>query len=250
MPTSGEESSGPRGPGFNSLKQAQVVVSSLLVFLVVVGSLVLDQRKAMGNRILMPILSVMLTSANETVHSVFLPRHSKKGGSVARLAAMSVSGGTVAFLFAATCFGVPIRRFLDTINFGFFLSTLVTMPGACLLTEDFEQWKRSYLTLKPQTTVERICSTLLCSSLLGSWLGAWVIPLDWNCSWQAWPIPCFAGGVLGNLVGSMVLVRWLGRCQSKLDEKEKKRKKYELESKKKKQGEVPVCNETNWWMFM
>ncbi|PVU92356.1 hypothetical protein BB559_003752 [Furculomyces boomerangus] len=44
----------------------------------------------------------------------------------------------------------------------------------------------------------------LWGSLLGSWLSAFVIPLDWDRPWQKWPIPGFLGAHFGYLI-SIVL---------------------------------------------
>lgn len=35
------------------------------------------------------------------------------------------------------------------------------------------------------------------ATLLGAWLGAFVFPLDWDCPWQVWPVPCVIGAFLG-----------------------------------------------------
>lgn len=40
--------------------------------------------------------------------------------------------------------------------------------------------------------------------VLGAWLGAFVIPLDWSRKWQAWPIPCSFGSLVGFNVAQMV----------------------------------------------
>ncbi|XP_011861625.1 PREDICTED: phosphatidylinositol-glycan biosynthesis class F protein [Vollenhovia emeryi] len=48
------------------------------------------------------------------------------------------------------------------------------------------------------------------ATILGTWLGATVIPLDWDRPWQAWPIPCVIGALLGYLIAHFVtLVRML-----------------------------------------
>ena len=39
-------------------------------------------------------------------------------------------------------------------------------------------------------------------ALLGAWIGGFVVPLDWQEPWQAWPLPVLYGTTLGNLVGS------------------------------------------------
>lgn len=44
------------------------------------------------------------------------------------------------------------------------------------------------------------------TTILGTWLGATVIPLDWDRPWQAWPIPCVLGALLGYLIGHIVTI--------------------------------------------
>jgi phosphatidylinositol glycan class F len=41
------------------------------------------------------------------------------------------------------------------------------------------------------------------SPLVGAWLGAVVIPLDWERPWQQWPISCVLGAVVGQAIGSV-----------------------------------------------
>lgn len=48
------------------------------------------------------------------------------------------------------------------------------------------------------------------ATILGTWLGATVIPLDWDRPWQVWPIPCVIGALLGYLIAHFItLVRTL-----------------------------------------
>ncbi|XP_077268373.1 phosphatidylinositol glycan anchor biosynthesis class F [Temnothorax americanus] len=42
------------------------------------------------------------------------------------------------------------------------------------------------------------------ATILGTWLGATVIPLDWDRPWQAWPIPCVIGALLGYLIAHFI----------------------------------------------
>jgi hypothetical protein len=41
-------------------------------------------------------------------------------------------------------------------------------------------------------------------ALLGAWLGAFPIPLDWDRPWQAWPVTCVYGSLFGFLFGGLV----------------------------------------------
>lgn len=46
-------------------------------------------------------------------------------------------------------------------------------------------------------------------ALLGAWIGAVPIPLDWDREWQKWPVTIVAGAyggyVVGKLLGTWVL---------------------------------------------
>ncbi|XP_050454338.1 phosphatidylinositol-glycan biosynthesis class F protein [Cataglyphis hispanica] len=42
------------------------------------------------------------------------------------------------------------------------------------------------------------------ATILGTWLGAIVNPLDWDRPWQAWPIPCIIGALLGYLIAHFI----------------------------------------------
>lgn len=38
-------------------------------------------------------------------------------------------------------------------------------------------------------------------AVVGAWLGAVPIPLDWDRAWQAWPVTIVTGGYIGWGVG-------------------------------------------------
>ncbi|KAI4488530.1 hypothetical protein M0802_011533 [Mischocyttarus mexicanus] len=44
------------------------------------------------------------------------------------------------------------------------------------------------------------------TTLLGTWLGAIVIPLDWDRPWQVWPIPCVTGALLGYTIAHFIIL--------------------------------------------
>lgn len=44
------------------------------------------------------------------------------------------------------------------------------------------------------------------TTLLGTWLGAIVIPLDWDRPWQVWPIPCAIGAFLGYAIAHFIIL--------------------------------------------
>jgi hypothetical protein len=262
----------------SEFKRAQTVLSVTLLVLCTIGSLVVDQTSLIGNRIFMPILTILLTSANEVVYGIYelcQERH------LTKRAVTAVAFGLVAFTLGAICFGAPLRRTADTVNWAFFISALTLMPGACLLSDDIDQWKRTYLFARPQSVVEKACCTLFYSPILGGWFGAWVILLDWNRSWQVWPIPSFVGSVVGYFSGSVYLwfslsadLRMHRRAVAQAAAQRESDVEREMEEMKERaqreeenrapprptatatadgdgDGDMPdECNESNWWLFL
>ncbi|KAF5022404.1 hypothetical protein F66182_5544 [Fusarium sp. NRRL 66182] len=45
----------------------------------------------------------------------------------------------------------------------------------------------------------------LVGTVVGAWLGAIPIPLDWDREWQKWPVTIIAGAYLGYFIGSKLL---------------------------------------------
>ena len=44
-----------------------------------------------------------------------------------------------------------------------------------------------------ENTNEQHVRVITMVTVFGAWLGAWVIPLDWDRPWQQWPLPCVLG---------------------------------------------------------
>lgn len=56
---------------------------------------------------------------------------------------------------------------------------------------------------RPITNSEMAAYIQAVSVLVGAWLGAVVIPLDWERPWQQWPISCVLGAIVGQAIGSV-----------------------------------------------
>ena len=84
---------------------------------------------------------------------------------------------TCIFFIVCILFGVQLKSFKVTLMFSFYLSVLLLPYGP----------------LGP----------IVESTLVATWVGSFVIPLDWNTKWQVWPIPnvfcSFVGFFLGFL---------------------------------------------------
>ncbi|KAM0872135.1 hypothetical protein ACQ4PT_038947 [Festuca glaucescens] len=57
--------------------------------------------------------------------------------------------------------------------------------------------------------VEYMISVPSHGAVIGAWLGAWPMPLDWERPWQEWPICVSYGAIAGHLIGmvlSLILI--------------------------------------------
>ena len=108
-------------------------------------------------------------------------------------------------VYITVCFGAPVMsEWRQTGMFCLLLLLLTVYP--CLLVEG-----PSLQSLSKVYTVEAdnltTLQTLHCNalySLLGAWLGATPLPLDWDRDWQVWPVSCCLGAALGNLLANLV----------------------------------------------
>ncbi|KIO33132.1 hypothetical protein M407DRAFT_241161 [Tulasnella calospora MUT 4182] len=68
------------------------------------------------------------------------------------------------------------------------------------------QYVRLFSELFTRTHVERALVFPVIGTVVGCWLGAFVLPLDWDRPWQAWPLVPAYGSIFGYVVGSLVSV--------------------------------------------
>jgi len=114
---------------------------------------------------------------------------------------MTVIYYTITVLFGAQIFS----KYEETVMLSILLCVLTVFP-ACL-----HMGANSFISLlfghKPSNDV---LSTLILRTiqltLFGTWLGAFVIPLDWDRAWQEWPIPCASGALLGFTAANVLVM--------------------------------------------
>ncbi|KAL1459362.1 hypothetical protein WDU94_011349 [Cyamophila willieti] len=116
------------------------------------------------------------------------------------------------FAFIAIIFGASVTsNYEQTLVFSSLLSIVTILP-ACI---HFNAQSAVSLLASGQystnlnTNQQKMILQKFYCTMLGAWLGAFVIPLDWNRDWQAWPIPCCIGALVGTGVGQLVFLLYL-----------------------------------------
>ncbi|CAO0789668.1 unnamed protein product [Mucor circinelloides] len=104
-------------------------------------------------------------------------------------------------------FGAPlIEKIPNTFLFAAYLSILTVMP--CYESFQETAWIKVFLQHSPTTTSEIYAYAQAICALSGAWIGAIVLPLDWDREWQAWPISCVISTYVGHSVGVLAAFVW------------------------------------------
>ncbi|KAI8376237.1 phosphatidylinositol glycan, class F, isoform CRA_f [Radiomyces spectabilis] len=107
-------------------------------------------------------------------------------------------------------FGAPLtEKLFQTVAFAAYLSIVTIMPAfAALAPAEGKTWTTVFLQHCPRTSAEIYAYTQTVCALSGAWIGAIVLPLDWERDWQVWPISCIISTFLGHAVGVMAGLVW------------------------------------------
>ncbi|XP_014775891.1 phosphatidylinositol-glycan biosynthesis class F protein [Octopus bimaculoides] len=122
-----------------------------------------------------------------------------------------IKGATILFFsclffhFMAVCFGAPLfTHTSETFHFAMLLSCCTFLPVLVSVGANFSLWLKIFVENSPDDGCEQVAFILFVCSIIGAWLGAFPIPLDWDRPWQVWPISCEIGTLCGYLVGLVV----------------------------------------------
>lgn len=101
-----------------------------------------------------------------------------------------------AFYFGAVIFGAPVlSQHYETFFFSLLMTILTALP--CILHVNLEHIPTLFLSIFEGTDIHPHYFWNIRLTVLGSWLGAVIIPLDWDRPYQKWPIPCSIGALGG-----------------------------------------------------
>ena len=97
-------------------------------------------------------------------------------------------------------FGAPITTHIPhTVLESCHLALLAVFPLAYAHGSDGSKWKDILSAYSP---IDEVFGGAL-GCLLGAWLGAVPIPLDWDREWQKWPVTIVTGAYAGYTVGKL-----------------------------------------------
>lgn len=122
----------------------------------------------------------------------------------------------IAFAAAASIlFGAPVfNQHEETVALAILLSTLTLLPFVLYLrasgTLQYLFCDQFELTSKNQTAYLNLIHYNAVFALIGAWSASVVAPLDWDCAWQAYPVPNMCGAVVGYAVGNIFTLMTAG----------------------------------------
>ncbi|KAL1929564.1 hypothetical protein VTP01DRAFT_1702 [Rhizomucor pusillus] len=102
-----------------------------------------------------------------------------------------------------------LDKFNHTLAFATYLAILTVVPCFTVLAPaEPAIWSKVFLQHSPNTATEIFAYSQAICTLSGAWIGAIVLPLDWERDWQVWPISCIISTYLGNAVGVIAAFGW------------------------------------------
>ncbi|KAK3150360.1 hypothetical protein QOZ80_3AG0232240 [Eleusine coracana subsp. coracana] len=122
--------------------------------------------------------------------------------------------GALLNAFGAIVLGAPVglKYWIATTYWSLLMSLFTFVPAACVYGASKIDWQNVLshtIYFVPIDVEDYMISTPCHGAVIGAWLGAWPMPLDWERPWQEWPISVTYGAVAGHLVGkvaSLVLI--------------------------------------------
>ncbi|KAJ0440627.1 putative GPI biosynthesis protein Pig-F [Helianthus annuus] len=138
------------------------------------------------------------------VYSFF--RNDKNQSSYLKAVARGLLGlpvGAVVNALGAIALGAPVgsRYILRTLNWSLLMSAFTFAPAASVYGSSWVDWHRIFANTKLIESIDYMICIPAYGAVIGAWFGAWPMPLDWERTWQEWPICVTYGAIIGYLVG-------------------------------------------------
>ena len=112
---------------------------------------------------------------------------------------------SIAYYIVIILFGAPVMaHHEETTMLTITLTSLTFIPASLHLGVDGAVEILTGMQSQKGNVLVDAIRTNIQATLLGTWLGAFVIPLDWDRPWQVWPISCVMGALLGYTVAHFI----------------------------------------------
>ncbi|XP_057997557.1 PIGF/3-ketodihydrosphingosine reductase fusion protein-like [Hevea brasiliensis] len=114
--------------------------------------------------------------------------------------------GALVTALGAIVLGAPvsIEYLPKTINWSLLMSSCMFVPAASVFGSSWSHWQRIFAYTKPNESLEYMICIPAHGAVIGAWLGAWPMPLDWERPWQEWPVCVTYGAMIGYLLAMVV----------------------------------------------
>ncbi|XP_047528707.1 phosphatidylinositol-glycan biosynthesis class F protein [Vanessa atalanta] len=202
----------------NHLELRRVTISSLVTCIYLPSIVTVISYKGLlysvGNASSLYVLVLIFVA--ELIKSFYLNSNNdlqvKKKASKSRVGDIVKSivfllGVKFCFFIGIILFGAPVLEYHEETLILSSLLTLLTVFPLIAHTgvELAVQLLFGVKTFSRDTIIAMLVNNALLT-VCGAWLGAVVIPLDWNTPWQQWPIPCYLGAIGGYLLSNVLTV--------------------------------------------
>ncbi|KAG6730231.1 hypothetical protein I3842_01G070200 [Carya illinoinensis] len=209
----------PSSPSISALEAFSVhLISGLGLGL----ALLLANNVYSVNLVSHPSLTLLLISVIECPIVILLySRHRKNREECSYLKAVGrglvgLPVGALVNSLGAIALGAPVgtQYFLTTIYWSLMMSLFTIVPAVSVFGSSWKDWQRIFAqtNCRPIGSLDFMICLPAHGAIIGAWLGAWPMPLDWERPWQEWPICVSYGAMAGYLVAivvsfSLILVR-------------------------------------------
>ncbi|XP_074845744.1 GPI ethanolamine phosphate transferase, stabilizing subunit [Carettochelys insculpta] len=188
-----------------------------IILTTVIPPLFLENFSVLGTHLTwLCICSVCVTAVNTVLYIILKPNPSSKRISfthkVTKFLKCCVFFFISCILFHGiiVLYGAPlIESVLETFLFAVLLSTFTTLHCLCILGPNIQAWIRVLSKNGALSIWDNSLQITTMCSIVGAWIGAFPIPLDWDRPWQIWPISCSLGATFGYVAGLIIAPLWI-----------------------------------------
>ncbi|XP_054839937.1 phosphatidylinositol-glycan biosynthesis class F protein isoform X2 [Eublepharis macularius] len=174
------------------LLSVNVVCIASIILTTLVPSLFLENFSVLGTHLIwLCICSASVGTGNVILYLIFKPNPSMRRNSIAHKVAKFIRCcvyffvSCILFHGIIVLYGAPlIESILETFLFAVLLSTFTTLHCLCVLGPNFQAWLRVFSKNGAMSIWDNNLQITTMCSVVGAWLGAFPIPLDWDRPWQ------------------------------------------------------------------